>query len=277
MLSLPLLVTTVAGMASRSTLVGSEWRVKLNVGLEPGSYMATTGWGASGQRLIVNTMVKFEESMADDAEELVGPLAGTRNLASCGGAATFVSLEGEQEVRFASGGWSVQRTLGASPASEGLLRFWLDCTSGATKGDLSIADGERLFFSTSVYDDAAELQRLQEQRTAMESKLAEAEAAAEARRRGEEPGDEAGGVLRRIPGLSQIAAVRARVTAEDELLSLRYQKQFFESLPSLGVGPAAITTAPGQGSLSVKRPARGLGFMAKNEYHVLGRFEMEPV
>ena len=64
--------------AALSTLIGSSWRLKMDIGLEPGSYLARSDWGASGGRLRFNVDVDFEETQATVAEELVGPLAGAR-------------------------------------------------------------------------------------------------------------------------------------------------------------------------------------------------------
>ena len=139
-----------------STLTGSSWRLKLDIGLEPGSYLAKSDWGASGGRLRFNVDVDFEETPTAVAEELVGPLAGTRVLA-VQSEGSFVGFEGEKAVSFAGGGWCVQRGIGSSAESEGLLRFWLDCSSGASKGDVDVAAGERIFFSTGVWDDAEEV------------------------------------------------------------------------------------------------------------------------
>ena len=50
----------------------------MDIGLEPGSYLARSDWGASGGRLRFNVDVDFEETPATVAEELVGPLAGSR-------------------------------------------------------------------------------------------------------------------------------------------------------------------------------------------------------
>ena len=260
----PMVLIVAPTVIGLSTLTGTEWRVKLNVGLQPGSYLARTGWGVSEARLILNTLIRFEDTSSTESEEFVGPLSGTRVLAVQDGASTFISLDGEQEVTFTSGGWCVQRSFGASTQTEGLLRFWLDCPSGATKGDVTIDAGERIFFSTGAYDDAAELQRLVEQRTAMEAALVAAEEAKA--RSAEEP---EGGLLEKALGF------RARVTAQKEAVSLRYQQEFFESLPSLGQASAAITTGPTECGLSVKRQAGG-GILEKSVYHILGRFEIEP-
>lgn len=259
---LPLLHAPCA-MSSVSTLVGSRWRLKLDIGLEPGSYLARTDWGSSGGRLRFDAVVDFEEAPASEAEELVGPLSGTRVLRPQRGG-TFVGFEGEKEVAFTSGGWCVQRRIGASTATEGLLRFWLDCSSGAQKGDVTVEAGERLFFSTGVWDDAEELKRLVRHRDAMEAKL-----------KGGGGGDEDGGPLERIPGLAKLNAFRKQLNAYDEKVALTSQKQFYAQLPNLGDGPAAIANA--RGGLSVKRPSGGGAFSSQYSYHILGSFEAEAV
>ena len=83
---------------------------------------------------------------------------------------SFIGFEGEKAVSFTGGGWCVQRTIGASAESEGLLRFWLDCTSGASKGDVTVDAGERIFFSTGVWDDAEEVRRMVRSRDELDAK-----------------------------------------------------------------------------------------------------------
>ena len=189
-----------------------------------------------------------------------------------------MSLQGEQKVVFGNGGWCVQRPVGAQPGSEGLLRFWLDCLSGATKGDVSISRGERIFFSTAVFDDAISLAQMAEQRAEVEAGLKDLKERQERRVAGE--GGE-GGVFAAIPGLAQIASFRDAVADEETRTRLETQAAFFERLPRLGEGPAAL--AAGTGGLSVKRqmerPAGPLGPLIgeRNVYHILGSFEAEPV
>ena len=89
MLSLTLVATPTAAL---STLASSRWRLKLNFGLEDGSWMPKTvdGWGESGARLLVTTDVAFEDGIvvrprdasgrSVDGETLVGPPGDTRVL-----------------------------------------------------------------------------------------------------------------------------------------------------------------------------------------------------
>jgi hypothetical protein len=156
-----------------SSLLGTSWRLKLDVGLEPGSWMPKKidGWGASGGRVLVDALVDFDASPVGESEELVGPLDQTRLLTARGGG-KIVTFEGEQEVSFESGGWCVQRSLlSKSTEQEGLLRFWLDCPSGCAKNDVSVPPGERLFFSTGVWDDADGVRDLRAKATATAAQL----------------------------------------------------------------------------------------------------------
>ena len=111
------------------------------------------GWGASGGRCIVNVDVSFDEKAAGRSEELVGPEDMTRSL-TAGSASSIVTTRGEEQIQFASGGWCVQRTMFGKPEDQGELRFWLDCVSGASRGDVSVPANERLYFCTQVFDDA---------------------------------------------------------------------------------------------------------------------------
>ena len=183
-----------------STLLGTSWRLKLDVGLEPGSWMPKKidGWGASGARLLVDALVDFEASPAGESEELVGPLDQTRLLAARGGS-KIVTFEGEQEVSFESGGWCVQRPLLSKPAEqEGLLRFWLDCPSGCAKNDVSVPSGERIFFSTGVWDDADGVQDLRAKASAAAAQLSALESEEEM---GLEPAGATDDLLGKIPVL----------------------------------------------------------------------------
>ena len=77
---LVLLVLHTSSAAAMSTLIGSRWQLKLDIGLEPGSYLARSDWGASGGRLRFNVDVDFEDTPSTVSEELVGPLSGTLGL-----------------------------------------------------------------------------------------------------------------------------------------------------------------------------------------------------
>lgn len=136
---------------SLTPLVGTTWKIRLNVGRETGSWMPAE-WAKSGARLMVNTEVQFEGSSITEDENLVGPSGATRSLKVLTPVSNFISSEGEQATTFTDGGWQLQRVTD-EPGSEALLRFWLDCPTGAVRGDVNIPEPERIFFSTGCWDD----------------------------------------------------------------------------------------------------------------------------
>lgn len=262
-----LLVVALLPLGYTSTLCGTSWRVTLDVGLERGSWMPKNveGWGASGTRLVVSTLVDFKEAPAQQGEELVGPQRQTQILTARGGG-KIVTFEGEQAVTFESGGWCVQRPFGANADSdEGLLRFWLDCTTGCTKSDVSVLPGERIFFSTGTWDSAAGLEKLRADRAATEETLRTLE---EAEAKGE-PQDE--DFWSNFPGV----ALRRGVARQQQLDLLRSRQSYFESWSGLDKGQVALMAK--RGSMSLKRQ-RGSGMLARTvgtEYHILGTFKAE--
>ena len=156
------------------------------------------GWGGSGARVVVSALVDFEAELANEAEELVGPRSQTRVLNARGGG-KIVTFDGEQAVDFTSGGWCVQRPLGAQAGSdEGLLRFWLDCPSGCARGDVVVPQGERIFFSTGVWDDADGVQDLRAKASAAAAQLSALESEDEM---GLEPAGATDDLLGKIPVL----------------------------------------------------------------------------
>ncbi|CAB9504498.1 expressed unknown protein [Seminavis robusta] len=154
---------------SSSLLVGTEWKLQLDIGLEPGTWMPKRypGWAESGARLGLQVAVQFTNAPSTTAESLVGPLTDTYQLKVTSPPATFVSVDGQQTVEFEwVGGWCIQRpqsdirnTEGGLVKPEGLLRFWLDCSSGAKRQDVQVLPGTRIFFTTGVWDDPVTLEK----------------------------------------------------------------------------------------------------------------------
>ena len=248
-----------------STLLGTPWRLKLDVGLEPGSWMPRKidGWGASGARVLVDAVVEFDAAPAGESEELVGPLDQTRTLTVRGGG-TIVTFEGEQEVTFRSGGWCVQRPLlSKSTEQEGLLRFWIDCPSGCAKNDVSVPPGERLFFSTGVWDDADGVRTLRAKATATAAQLGALESEAETVPGGASA--ESDDLLDRIP---VFGPMRRKFLRIEQMATLRRTRAYHESWPGLDEERVALIADKGSLSLKQERP-RG--------YIFLGKFGAEPL
>ena len=125
------------------------------------------GWAESGARLPLDVDVEFTSKPSAQRESLVGPRDSTFILRVRGGPCTFVSERGQEEVVFTDGGWCIQRPTanirnaeGSIVRPEGLLKFWLDCPSGAKKRDAEIFPKTRIFFTTGVWDDPSSLERM---------------------------------------------------------------------------------------------------------------------
>jgi hypothetical protein len=153
--------------SSGSSLARTQWKLRLDVGLQPGTWMPKRfpGWAESGARLGLDLQVEFTNVPCSTGEALVGPRAETFELAVTSPVSTFVSERGEEQVEFTGGGWCVQQPTGAirnasgsSVKPEGLLRFWVDCPTGAKRRDVEIFPGTRLFFTTGVWEDPRSVQ-----------------------------------------------------------------------------------------------------------------------
>jgi len=203
-----------------SLLTNTKWKVRLDVGLQPGTWMPKRypGWAESGARLVVDADIEFTDELFpsnERSEQLVGPkdqtgvirvnhlikdvgsVASTSSGASSrsgdasdigidadadngGGSSsgngssyypsTFVSEKGTQHVSFTKGGWCIQRPTanvknanGEKVRPEGILGFWLDCESGATRRDVEILPKTRIFFTTGVWDDPSGMEGLEDE------------------------------------------------------------------------------------------------------------------
>jgi len=147
---------------SSSLLADTQWKLSLDVGLQPGTWMPKRfpGWAESGARLGLGVEVEFSNTPSKEGEALVGPFSDTYELTVISPPAKFVSAKGEETVKFTTGAWCIQRPTadisnaeGGAVRPDGLLRFWLDCPSGAKRQDVEIFPKTRIFFTTGVWDD----------------------------------------------------------------------------------------------------------------------------
>ena len=162
-----------------SIITNTKWKIQLDVGLQPGTWMPKCypGWAESGSRLVFDATIEFTDDLLPSnipGEPLVGPKdqtgiirvnnnsAGNNNDGSTSYPSTFVSEFGTQNVTFAptGGGWCIQRPIsnirnanGNEVKPGGILSFWLDCTSGATRRDVEVPPNTRIFFTTGIWDD----------------------------------------------------------------------------------------------------------------------------
>ena len=147
-----------------AALVGTECRATLDIGREPGTWMDEE-WGASGARFLLPVRFRFSPDPVDlgvPGEEALGGRY-CRRLEAVDPYASFVTPTGEVRTRVGDGGWAVRPLSGSGGGSdEGAagLRFFLDFPDGATKNDLSVAPGTRVFFSGACFAPGADPPRL---------------------------------------------------------------------------------------------------------------------
>ena len=163
--------TSYAVALSTSPLSETKWKLNLDIGYQNGSWMPKRfpGWGESGARLGINVGVEFTTQPSNQRESLVGPKDSTYILKVCNDEpSTFVTERGLEEVTFSDCGWCIQRptgniknAAGSLVKPEGLLKFWLDCPSGAKKRDAEIFPDTRIFFTTGVWDDPTSLKDME--------------------------------------------------------------------------------------------------------------------
>eukprot|EP00532_Pseudo-nitzschia_australis_P016076 CAMPEP_0168261254 /NCGR_PEP_ID=MMETSP0141_2-20121125/8957_1 /TAXON_ID=44445 /ORGANISM="Pseudo-nitzschia australis, Strain 10249 10 AB" /LENGTH=335 /DNA_ID=CAMNT_0008199343 /DNA_START=230 /DNA_END=1237 /DNA_ORIENTATION=- len=292
-----------------SRLTSTKWRVRLDVGLQPGTWMPKRypGWAESGARLVVDADIEFTDDRLPSnrkGESLIGPKEQTgilkvNHLGSSTWSgnsnnginkysndkpynpSTFVSEKGTQTVKFTDGGWCIQRPTadvrnaeGGKVQPGGILGFWLDCESGATRRDVEIVPKTRIFFTTGVWDDPAGLQALEE-----EYKVALGDLAAiEERTRDTRSKSKDDGKKQNL--FEQLKDVRTMFVDANEYDKLKLRKELLErrSPPkSSVVAKNGVKMAP-NGSLVIKggNPNQP-DWMPSTEYLILGTFSTKPL
>ena len=168
-------LTAITALSTISSpIVSTKWNLMLDVGMQQGSWMPRRfpGWAESGARLPLNVNVEFTKQPSTQRESLVGTKDSTYILKVCNNDGnkpfTYISERGLEEVTFTDGGWcihqptgNIKNAEGTSVKPEGLLRFWLDCPSGAKKQDAEVFPNTRIFFTTGVWEDVTLLKDMQ--------------------------------------------------------------------------------------------------------------------
>jgi hypothetical protein len=106
-------------------LDGTTWKIMLNIGREPGTWMPKA-WGESGERLLLNLAVELSSDQLYEREEFLNSMAGAKVLKVVDSELTIgPSLtEGRRNISVKDGGWRVAP--GEGPAGTDLLRFFIE-------------------------------------------------------------------------------------------------------------------------------------------------------
>mmetsp|Transcript_23251 Transcript_23251/g.68767 ORF Transcript_23251/g.68767 Transcript_23251/m.68767 type:complete len:300 (-) Transcript_23251:85-984(-) len=269
-------VSSSESLQPPSLLAGTQWKVRLDVGLQPGTWMPKRfpGWAESGARLGLDVKVDFTNEPSATRESLVGPKDSTFRLKVASDLpSTFVSERGQEEVDFADGGWCIQRPTGnvknargSLVKPEGLLRFWLDCPSGAKRRDVEIRPNTRIFFTTGVWDFPDDLQK---QDGEYKEVLAELQVVVDQTR---EARNTEGNIL------EEMRTYQKMIGDSKGFERLKDRKETLErELPPMGasVAPNGVQIAP-TGSLVIKGNSIP-DWLPGSEYLILGTFSASAV
>lgn len=104
----------------------TRWRLMLNIGREPGTWMPKT-WGVSGDRLRLHLELEFSPEQLYEREEFLNGVSGAKLLKVVHGQAELspTMQQGGRQVRIGeTGGWRVAPNEG--PMGTSVLRFYFD-------------------------------------------------------------------------------------------------------------------------------------------------------
>ena len=160
---------------------------------------------------------------------------------------------------------SVRNARGTLVKSEAILRFWLDCPSGAIRNDIKIKRDTRIYFTTGVWDDPSGWEKLDKE---YRDVLSEMETLVEKTRNEREQGF--GDNF-----FKTIMAVPRMVADAEEFDRLKRKKEKYEQeLPPSGAkrSSSGVVIAP-KGSLVIQGESKGWA----SEYLILGTFSAVPL
>lgn len=305
----------VSAANQKSPFVNSRWILRLDFGLEPGSFMTQRfpDWAASGARLGVPVELLFTDIPAttdipENAHHRVVQVVGNkvndhpvvvyRVKVSPTFNSTFVSERGEERVTFVGGGYSMERSM-MMPSNNALfddnhdylnlesrtptqkprflLRFWIDCTSGAKRRDVELKSFTRIFGTIPIWDDPDQIMAQLEQELAVTKTMIE-----EAKQQNRHQEDDANSKFFLGSWLQLLFEGQGQKGKEnDDSSSLEYrQEQLERLLPLKGslAGDNGVTSAP-RGSLVIpyqdETEKNGSGNVKKEKYFIVGSFSMK--
>lgn len=131
-------------------LDNTHWKVMLDIGRDPGTWMPKT-WGASGKRMLLNLEICFEADQLYDREEF---LEGVGNAKVCRVVHHELNIaptmtEGIKRVfTLKDGGWRVVK--GAGPLGTDVLRFFIETDAEIRQGDVCVPSG-RIYFTCGYF------------------------------------------------------------------------------------------------------------------------------
>lgn len=244
-------------------LIGSHWKIQMNVGREKGTWMPNT-WGASGDRLLLNLELRLDSDPMPTRDALYGDAQKFSTAAIVNGDVTLGPSRGEGSRLISvrpRGGWRVAR--GEGPGGSDVLRLYLDVDEDVRHrgGDVYVPRG-RVYLTCGFHElrhRGKEKVSLMEQAEALEDRYNRA--VAKSHREG-------------LFSLDKIKYEREKWLCVEEQTQVRRKYSLMKTVePNLSdlrpmrSNPDIALTKEGSICIGVKKT---LG----HEYHILGRFAL---
>jgi len=139
---------------SLKLLEGTRWRVMMNIGREPGTWMTKT-WGASGDRLRLHLELEFTEDQLYEREDFLNGFSGAQVLRVVDSQADLAPClsHGGKKIRIKpqSGGWRVAPKEG--PMGTSVLRFYFDLEEEARHAGSDVfCPAGRIYFTCGYFN-----------------------------------------------------------------------------------------------------------------------------
>ncbi len=146
-------VTTTRGRKRDEALLdGTQWKLSLDIGREPGTWMPKD-WGVSGARLKLDFDFEFTDRQLYEREDFLGSM-GDAKIVSVKDSKMVLSpslTEGTRQIPVKNGGWRVSK--GKGPMGSDLLRFYVEISEevSRTNGDVYCPAG-RIYCSCGFFN-----------------------------------------------------------------------------------------------------------------------------
>jgi hypothetical protein len=143
----------VVVQALASPWASATWKFTLSIGKQKTTNLdlLPEGWGASGGRLVlpIDVVVTSDSIPADACDTAIGSGASVLEASPT----TFINNQGQQTVNIGNGGWKLIFPSGKKGRAA-KLTFWLDILDDATRNDVSLSAGERIYGTANVWRDS---------------------------------------------------------------------------------------------------------------------------
>jgi hypothetical protein len=241
----------------------THWRVMLDIGRDPGTWMPKT-WGASGNRMLLNLELCFEADQLYDREEF---LEGVGNAKVCRVVHHELNIaptmtEGIKRVfTLKDGGWRIVK--GAGPLGTDVLRFFIETETEIRQGDVYVPPG-RIYCTCGYFV----MHRPSGIKDYLRKEMSEVEERIEKIR--EELQEEAFFSLKRLKLSKELFDLELKEAANQKALNEAAIVEPDKSLLRVSrKGDVGLTREGGVSCKVKKGPV--------TEYHVLGRFSVAAI